>query len=148
KLIHKMIAIKFSCAFLIIATLALVTVVDAFDSKKVRDLVNEARRNAKVGTLEITLDGRLMQAAQSQADYMASIKKMTHDNPAGDFEKRIRDAGYNPSMSAENVAFGPGKRMWMNSPGHRQNILNPDYTNMGVAFGGDKYWSQVFARPA
>ncbi|CAG8650920.1 5802_t:CDS:2 [Funneliformis caledonium] len=142
-------AIKFSCAFLIIATLAMVTLVDALNPQLVLQLVNEERRN--VGALALTLDGRLTQAAQGQANYMASINQMTHDNPAGnvfEIQVTILEAGLKMSFWTR-YKWGSGCHANLDEfPGHRKNILNPNYTNMGVAFGGDKYWAQEFARPA
>ncbi|CAG8695428.1 8237_t:CDS:2, partial [Funneliformis mosseae] len=149
-----MIAIKFSCAFLIISTVTLVTVVNAFNPKLVLQLVNDER--SKVGASALTLDGQLTQAAQTQTDYMVYSGKLTHENPIGDLGKRIRDTGYiySDNNYAENVAVGYGTdeevrvvQSWMSSS-DQQNILNPAFTNMGVAFGGETYWTQVFATPS
>lgn len=59
----------------------------------------------------------------------------------------------------ENLAFGTGPystpraivKTWMNSPGHRANILNPDFTQIGIGIAGEdaakKYYTQAFGRP-
>src|SRR5205814_8113303 len=79
-----------------------------------------------------------------------------HTTPEGvSFAKRITDAGYRWSAAAENIAAGqqtPAKVMeaWMNSPGHRANILNCGYVNIGIglAVGGrTPYWTQDFGTP-
>ncbi|CAG8753462.1 11109_t:CDS:2 [Funneliformis caledonium] len=148
-----MIPIKFSCAFLIISTVTLVTVVNAFKPQLVLQLVNDER--SKVGAPALTLDGQLTQAAQTQTDYMVYSGNLTHENPIGDLGKRIRDTGYifSDNNYAENVAVGYGTdeevrvvQSWMSSS-DQQNILNPAFT-MGVAFGGETYWTQVFATPS
>ncbi|CAI2184018.1 15555_t:CDS:2 [Funneliformis geosporum] len=79
---------------------------------------------------------------------------LTHDNPAGGVGRRVLNTGYIYSFVAENVAVGYSTNqevgvmnLWMNSPRHRENILNPVFTNLGVAFCGGTYWTQVFASP-
>lgn len=68
---------------------------------------------------------------------------------------RMSDAGYKFSAAAENIAMGqqtPAAVMdaWMNSPGHKANILNCDYTEMGLGYAvgnGSPYWTQDFGKP-
>lgn len=65
---------------------------------------------------------------------------------------RILQAGYRWSRVAENVAQGqPSPEQvvssWMNSPEHRQNLLNPEYQHLGVGYA-NAFWTQKFARPA
>jgi len=92
-------------------------------------------------------------AAQGWSDYQASISTMTHGSNPG---ARITAAGYSWSAWGENVAFGQWDcaaviAAWMNSPGHRTNMLNPTYTNIGigmtVASNGAKYWTMNLAAP-
>lgn len=67
------------------------------------------------------------------------------------FAERARRAGY-PSPGAENIARGHRSaeavmQGWMESPGHRENILNCSLTTMGVGVDTDGwYWTQVFGR--
>ncbi|KYH34777.1 cysteine-rich secretory protein family protein [Clostridium tepidiprofundi DSM 19306] len=70
--------------------------------------------------------------------------------------KMIKNFRINFTMAGENIALGqrtPKEVMnsWMNSPGHRSNILNPNYTEIGVgiAYSKDRgiYWTQMFIRP-
>ena len=70
---------------------------------------------------------------------------------------RAQYVGYNYSYLGENIAFNyPDDNSvmiaWMNSPGHRANILNPNFTQMGVGItydsGGEPYYTQEFGSPA
>ncbi len=70
---------------------------------------------------------------------------------------RLAAVNYTWSAYGENVAAGQRSgtevvSAWMNSPGHRANILNPAYTEIGVGYAVDSegrpYYAQVFARPA
>ncbi|MGL5944276.1 MAG: CAP domain-containing protein [Waterburya sp.] len=59
--------------------------------------------------------------------------------------------GYQYSNLGENVAQGQTTPTdvldsWMNSSGHRENILNPNFTEIGVGYENN-YWTQVFGRP-
>ena len=104
-------------------------------------------------TLSLTLNA----AAQGHSDYQAAIKTMTHDGPGGNSPgARMTAAGYSWRAWGENVAYGYNDcaaviAAWMNSPGHRVNMLNPAYTNIGiaVAIGSNcyKYWTMDLAAP-
>ena len=54
-------------------------------------------------------------------------------------------------VRVEYLSIDPAMRTWMNSAGHRGNILSREYTEIGVAMAvnarGERYWTQVFARP-
>ncbi|WP_378944737.1 CAP domain-containing protein [Mesorhizobium sp. ANAO-SY3R2] len=102
-------------------------------------------------------DAALGQAALQQATYMAQSGKMNHTTGRGrDFSTRLKDNGV-PGPAAENIAQGamdPAKlfSMWMNSDGHRRNMLDPRFTKFGLAYmheakGSDKrYWALVLGR--
>jgi len=114
-------------------------------------LTNQAR--AAAGVAPVTVSLTLNAAAQGWSDYQASISTMTHGSNPG---ARITAAGYSWSAWGENVAFGQWDcaaviAAWMNSPGHRTNMLNPTYTNIGigmtVASNGAKYWTMNLAAP-
>lgn len=120
------------------------------DSKAARvvELVNHVRQRA--GCDSVRTDSRLTTAAQGHSDDMSARGYFSHTSPeGGNFADRARSAGY-PSPGAENIARGPSDaeevmRMWMESPGHRQNILNCDLTTIGVGVAPDGwYWTQVF----
>jgi len=76
-----------------------------------------------------------------------------HTGPDGSLPPdRLRDGGVSFSMSGENIARGQSSASavmtaWMNSPGHRANILNSEYTHMGVGLAMPGYWwTQNFIR--
>lgn len=119
------------------------------------NLVNNARRSAGLRTL--TLESRLNTAAQLHSEDQARRQQMTHTGSDGSsVSTRVSRAGYRWSAVAENVAAGYTSASsvhtgWMNSPGHRANIMNGRYVHMGVglarANNGVLYWTQVFAAP-
>eukprot|EP00775_Hariotina_reticulata_P006348 gene6348-6581_t len=124
-------------------------------ASEVLSLVNAARRaNGNLG--QLSLDSQLNNAAQAHSIDQASRNTMTHTGSDGSsIDTRVTRTGYRWSIVGENVAYGfntPASvhGAWMNSPGHRANILNGEFVHMGlaVATGSDNYlyWTQVFAR--
>lgn len=112
------------------------------------ELVN--RHRADAGCAPLTVDMRLVEAAQRHSEDMAARGYLSHTTPEGvSFDERIRRAGY-PAPAAENIARGPRSAervvtMWMDSPGHRANILNCEITAIGVGVAPDGwYWTQTF----
>ncbi|WP_131774098.1 CAP domain-containing protein, partial [Protofrankia symbiont of Coriaria myrtifolia] len=97
-------------------------------------------------------------AAQRHSEDMAANSYMDHVSLDGrTMTDRATASGYRYRMLGENVAAGqnsPAEVMdgWMNSPGHRRNILNGEFTQIGVGYarGGSYgiYWTQVFGTPA
>ncbi len=124
---------------------------DTFTSR-VLDLTNAERANA--GLPPLTLSPELQDAAQSYSDVLASSGCFAHTcGPMPDFSSRDEAAGYTDWTSlGENIAFGYATPEdvvagWMASPGHRANILSPNFTEIGVGLEGT-YWTQEFgARP-
>jgi uncharacterized protein YkwD len=111
-------------------------------------LTNEARAAAGCGPLRV--DDRITAAAQAHSDDMAANGYFSHDSQDGrSFADRIRAAGY-PSPGAENIAQGQRSaqavhQAWMNSAGHRANILNCGLTAIGVGLHqGTWTWTQDF----
>jgi uncharacterized protein YkwD len=111
-------------------------------------LVNTARQETGCGP--VTANASLTNAAQAHATDMSNRGYFEHTTPDGvTFDQRIRNAGY-PSPGAENIARGSTTaeavmELWMNSSGHRQNILNCDLTTLGVGLDVDGfYWVQDF----
>jgi uncharacterized protein YkwD len=94
----------------------------------------------------------LQAAAQAQADDLRDAQRLGHLGADGStLTDRLRRAGYTACASAENVASGtPDIRTsigrWMDSAGHRANILNPQFTQFGFASSGET-WVLVLARP-
>ncbi|WP_051709015.1 CAP domain-containing protein [Streptomyces sp. NRRL S-350] len=128
---------------------------DASDAQQVVDLVNAER--AKAGCGPVAAEPRLASAAQSHSDDMADRNYFDHASPEGyHADHRIEATGYRWSTWGENIARGqkdPAAVMdaWMNSPGHRANILNCAFKQLGVGVrtgSGGPWWTQVFAAPA
>ena len=118
------------------------------EAGQVVDLVNAARAQAGCGAL--TVDDRLIAAAQGHSDDMAAKGYFSHTSQDGrSFADRVRAAGY-PSPGGENIAQGQRGAQevhdaWMNSEGHRANILNCDFTGIGVGLhAGSWTWTHNF----
>lgn len=116
---------------------------------RVVTLVNSER--AKVGCSPVTLNAKLSQAAQAHSADMASHNTMSHTGSDGsDPGQRITRAGYLWSTYGENVAYGystPEQVMagWMASAGHKRNILDCGFKEIGVGVAQPgNYWTQDF----
>ncbi|MFE1769680.1 sigma-70 family RNA polymerase sigma factor [Streptomyces sp. NPDC059008] len=117
-------------------------------AEKVLALVNAER--AKAGCGKLTSDDRLARAAQLHSEDMSGNGYFDHTSRDGrSFVDRAQAQGYqNPG--AENIAQGQSSpesvmQSWMNSPGHRANILNCDLNTMGVGLVPEDWtWTQVF----
>ncbi|BEL06098.1 hypothetical protein Q0Z83_042890 [Actinoplanes sichuanensis] len=119
-------------------------------------LVNIERQNA--GCSGLSGESRLEAAAQKHSELQAAQNTMSHQLPGeASMGDRVTAEGYRWRGVAENVAAGytsPASVMdgWMNSPGHKANILNCAYTEIGVGLAksssGTQYWTQNFATPA
>jgi uncharacterized protein YkwD len=130
---------------------------DAAIQAEIVELTNAARATAGCGPL--TLNPLLNQAADGHSEDMAARNFFDHLSPEGaDPGDRIAATGYRPRGWAENIAAGyPNADAvvagWMNSTGHRENIVNCGYTEIGVGYatnpstGDGPYWTQVFAIP-
>ncbi|MEU8330980.1 CAP domain-containing protein [Micromonospora sp. NPDC048839] len=122
-------------------------------AREVVDLVNAERAKAGCGALSI--DDKLMTAAQKHSQDQADHKNMSHTGSDGsNAGTRLDRVGYAWRTYGENVAWNqqtPAAVMdaWMNSSGHRANILNCAFTEIGVgiATSNGPYWTQVFAAP-
>jgi uncharacterized protein YkwD len=118
-------------------------------------LVNESRR--KGGCDNLTVDRRLITAANKHASEMARRGYFAHEDSRGERAgDRVQDAGYKWSKYGENIARGQDSvaevvKGWMNSPEHRENIMDCGLREVGVglAFSADRtpYWVQDFATP-
>jgi uncharacterized protein YkwD len=121
---------------------------------KVLELVNAER--AKSGARPLTLNNNLNTAAQGYAELLSGTTCFEHTcGPVAEPSARGELAGYtNWNRFAENIAAGqqtPEAVMtaWMSSDGHRRNILNPDYSEIGIGVAVSNgrfrvYWSQSF----
>ncbi|MEU3527668.1 CAP domain-containing protein [Streptomyces sp. NPDC038707] len=112
-------------------------------------LVNAERD--KAGCRPLTLNPALTKAAQAHSEDMAAHRNMSHTGSDGsDPGLRITGAGYTWSSYGENVAYGytTAEQVmagWMASPGHRANILNCGFQEIGVGLAQPgSYWTQDF----
>lgn len=116
---------------------------------QVAQLVNAER--AKAGLSPVTLDTTLSKAAQVRAKETVSYFSHTRLN-GSTFSSAITEQGISFRGAGENIAYGqktPQEVMngWMNSAGHRANILNVNFTKIGVGYyqqNGVNYWTQLF----
>src|SRR5215213_9362056 len=98
--------------------------------------VNAQRR--KAGAPPLALNADLQEAAQAHAQDMLARGFFAHKSPSGTtVRERSRKAGYDWRAIGENIAEGQTSvnevmTTWMNSPGHRENILNPAFRELGV----------------
>ena len=121
------------------------------------ELANAQR--ARAGLQPLRANSQLMLAAQTQAEQTASARQLQHVLPDAKYprpEDRLGASGYPWRAWAENIAFGQktpsdAVEAWMHSPGHRKNLLNPRYTELGTGVAidatGRPYYVQVFGTP-
>ena len=113
-------------------------------------LANEARADAGC-TEPLILESDVAAVAQSHSEDMQRRDFFDHENPDGRTPmQRVLAYGIPVRAVAENIALGqPTGRVvlesWLDSPGHRQNLLNCDYTHHGVGLAG-AYWTHVLVR--
>ncbi len=135
-------------------TIPAVSGVKAYEDEVAR-LVNVER--AKKGLPALTINWQLSRVARYKSQDMINKNYFSHTSPTyGSPFKMMESFGIRFSSAGENIAYGqrtPQEVMngWMNSPGHRANILSPSYTQIGVGLAktssGVCYWTQMFIKP-
>ena len=122
--------------------------VTAYEAEVVR-LVNEIR--VKNGLRELKQDWELSRVARYKSEDMMSLGYFSHNSPTyGSPFEMMRSFGISYRSAGENIARGyltPAAVVaaWMNSPGHRANILNSTYTHIGVGYvKTGNHWTQMF----
>ena len=118
-------------------------------------LMNQTR--TKMGLRPLKTSRLLGEVARAHSREMRDGNFFSHTNPAGMGSKeRLERAGFAWKAFGENIGCGqdsPEKILltWMNSAGHRETILDPAYTEVGIGLvrGGEcrTYWTALFARP-
>ena len=120
---------------------------------KVLELINNERSKNELGMLII--DESLSNVARTHSRDMYNRNFFSHTNPDGlsPFD-RIKNYGITYRYAAENIAAGQATpeevvASWMNSEGHRKNILNSNFTKIGIGYykssnGYVHYWTQCF----
>ncbi|MEE0110526.1 MAG: SafA/ExsA family spore coat assembly protein [Oscillospiraceae bacterium] len=122
--------------------------VTSFEQEVIR-LVNEIR--AENGLKALTYDWELSRVARYKSQDMKDNKYFSHTSPVyGTPFQMIKNFGISYRSAGENIAKGYSTpqavvNSWMNSSGHRANILNANYTHIGVGYvAGGNYWTQMF----
>jgi uncharacterized YkwD family protein len=120
--------------------------------KQVIDLTNQERK--KNGLDALKMDGELSNVAEMKSEDMKEQNYFSHTSPTyGSPFEMMENFGVDYSTAAENIAVGQKTpesvvNAWMNSPGHRKNILNKQVTHIGVGTAKDAsqgiYWTQMF----
>ena len=117
--------------------------------QQVVDLVNEIR--VKNGLNKLTMNWELSRVARYKSQDMHDNKYFSHTSPVyGSPFTMIKNFGISYRTAGENIAMGYRTPQavvdgWMNSSGHRANILNSSFTQIGVGYVKDgNYWTQMF----
>jgi uncharacterized YkwD family protein len=112
-------------------------------------LTNKERRQA--GLTELKIDSTLSQVAREKSNDMQKNGYFSHTSPTyGSPFDMMRDFGVTYRAAGENIAQGqttPAEvvQAWMNSQGHRENILNANFTHIGVGYDSQgQHWTQMF----
>lgn len=111
-------------------------------------------KRAKEGLDPLTIDIKVQEAAQIRALEIETL--FSHTRPNGSsFSTVLKEQNISYKSAGENIAWGQRSpqdvvNAWMNSEGHRANIMNANYTKIGVGYSqntqGTNYWSQLFIR--
>jgi uncharacterized protein YkwD len=124
--------------------------------KMLLELTNAERKKECLPPLKV--NALLFKAARGHSKNMAEQGKLDHELDEKKPLDRIKETGYRFGRAGENIAFGADNlpltdimKLWMESEGHKANILNPDFTEIGLGIArNDKaevYYTQVFATP-
>lgn len=119
-----------------------------YESEVIR-LVNEIR--VRNGLKPLTANWELSRVARYKSRDMVDNRYFSHTSPVyGSPFQMIRNFGLTFRSAGENIAYGQRTpqavvNAWMNSSGHRANILNASYTQIGVGYvASGHYWTQMF----
>ena len=120
----------------------------SYENEVIR-LVNDIR--AENGLKPLTANWELSRVARYKSEDMSDNRYFSHTSPTyGTPFQMIKAFGLSYRSAGENIAYGYGTPAavvngWMNSSGHRANILNASYTQIGVGYcASGNYWTQMF----
>lgn len=136
--------IAIGCLIVLVVLLGIpsfrIGVLDSLSAIYASVLVNLTNQNRAAANIsELTVNPLLEKAAQMKADDMAAKGYFAHNTPSGLTPWYwIQQAGYKYTYAGENLAVNfqessDVETAWMNSPGHFLNIMNPKYTEIGIA---------------
>lgn len=125
--------------------------------RKVFDGINAQRKKNNLNTL--TWDEKVVETARTHSQNMATRNFFSHRDPRlGELDERLKRNKVEWRMCGENIFYQKGYPDpvqvavdgWMNSPGHKKNILTPEFTHSGVGIfrraDGTFYYTQIFIR--
>ncbi|CAI3599839.1 SCP-like extracellular protein [Clostridium neonatale] len=128
------------------------TTIQSSAEQKILELMNEKRVAA--GLKPLTMDNTLLDVARYKSNHMIQYNYFSHTNPDGtNWTNWLKTLGYKYTATAENIAYNSYDpvelfNQWWNSSGHRQNMMNPNYTKVGIGVlkGNGKYMgTQTFS---
>jgi uncharacterized YkwD family protein/spore coat assembly protein SafA len=127
----------------------------ALHEQEVLTIVNKERTSR--GLSPLTFDPELSRVARIKSQDMIDKKYFSHTSPTyGSPFDMMQKFGLRFSAAGENIAYGQKTAQevmttWMNSAGHRANILSEAYTHIGIGvakmYNGTLYWTQMFMNP-
>jgi uncharacterized protein YkwD len=129
----------------------------SLNAEMARDIINAYRKQH--GLKPLKLNPELTEAAEAHSRDLAKWDRISHYGSDGSNPwDRVKRAGYNPRLTAENVGTGQidfkeVMRGWEESPGHNKNLLTPDAQQMGIALVRDpktefkSFWTLVVGSP-
>ncbi|OEJ13357.1 serine protease [Brachyspira hampsonii] len=120
------------------------------ERERVAELCNEARKQNNV-SVSLVLDSKLSEAAQKRAEELKTLFSHTRPNKTA-FSTILKEYNIAYKTAGENIANGQVDaddvmKSWLNSPGHRANILQKNFGKIGVGvfeYNNRLYWVQVF----
>lgn len=148
---HRMLAllslllmtVKIAGISLVVLSPAAPTEASAITNSTVISLANTAREEG--GLSKLTANGLLTNAAQAKANDMLAKQYFSHNTPTGETPWTfIKSAGYSYITAGENLAIDfteaeSVQSAWMNSPGHRANIMNKSFQEIGIGIAKGMY---------
>jgi uncharacterized protein YkwD len=153
--------------WVILAARSVPSSLDASLALRALALVNDIRaRGTRCGTRSfgpaspMTLSATLNAVALGHAADMAQHGYFEHQDLSGRSPAaRVRAVGYAEKLVGENIAYGPETadeviKGWLGSPGHCENMMDPRFTDMGIAYSAGQsarrglYWVQLLVAPA
>ncbi|HEX9059378.1 MAG TPA: CAP domain-containing protein [Clostridia bacterium] len=119
------------------------------EEQQVLDLINAERQKAGVGPL--TFDSNLLKASRDKATDMSNNNYFSHQSPTyGSPFDMMRQYGITFRTAGENIAGNQSAERavsaWMNSEGHRKNILNPEFNCTGIGIAPSQTYGKVYVQ--
>lgn len=137
--ILALVCVKFVFSSPVFQFAAVLDSIPLFDSREIISETNEARKNNNI--VELKPNYQLDLAAQEKLEDMVKNNYFSHVSPSGTTPWFwIKSSAYNYLYAGENLAIGfttadETVEAWLNSPSHKENLLNTNYREIGVAIG-------------